>query len=147
MIETYFYLHSMAKIKLDFFQQQTPELYRYEQKKIKNICGGWVPEMCLYVGKIYKIRSTNSDKSLNLEHCPFVWDPRLGTVLEVDTNNPAGYYYLNEFTDNNDPINNEIPSGYTISTTYSNKTVGSIINMPIKHKKPLLKSIFRKDSV
>jgi hypothetical protein len=132
MVLKYFYVYSFKKLCTMF-----PTLKMCEQSP--EICGGWTSVMKEYTGMAYQIEHALGN-TYRLTACPYLWDARLGKVLEVEdsTTHCFGHPFL---------VRHKFKLGaYYISGTPEYDMVGQIINItlsPVANEKQQLHTLFQ----
>ena len=126
MINLYFYIYPLHKIKHIFPQMQKLETEFY----LGIVKGGWNPDMVRFTDQIFPIIETEKDGLITLKEAAFCWDPKLGVVLTVDSNFVEDCCFLNEYKQENKK------SIFKISLSRTSNSIGSIINMPLEKTMP-----------
>ena len=120
MVIKYFYIYSFEKLCNMF-----PALRTNRPNTAVKIHGGWVVSMKKYTGKAYPIQKDYGN-TYGLDFCEYVFDKRLGRVLEVQTDKPyrSGHPFLVQ--------NQSDPKSCIISTMPNNKCIGQVINLTLR---------------
>lgn len=127
----------------------------YYQTWVSGIRYGWNPDMKGYCGLAYHFETTDHKDCCKLLEDPlFLWDKRLGTVINVDTELKKNCWFLNKFSKtidmryplmiNDDSYRRRTIEGYQISAVRSSGTIGGLVGIVRREKQKHENNIFIK---